>query len=139
MEGHRARHCAQGQPRVGTEKRTDAELVRWVRSGDKQAFDTLVTRYLETARRVAIGMVANEEVARDLVQEALLQAYLSLRRLREAERFKSWLYGIVLNVCRSYLREQKGSFLSLHGDSGARRFDPLALAAEAADPCHVAE
>src|SRR5437773_1433773 len=59
LEERRRRRRAQGQWRVGTEQRTDAELVRRVRSGDKQAFDALVTRYLDTARRVAMGMVAN--------------------------------------------------------------------------------
>ncbi|HKF36483.1 MAG TPA: bifunctional nuclease domain-containing protein, partial [Ktedonobacteraceae bacterium] len=38
---------------------------------------------------------------------------LSLDHLRDDTRFKGWFYGIVLNVCRSYLREQKRPLLSL--------------------------
>jgi RNA polymerase sigma factor (sigma-70 family) len=52
-------------------------------------------------------MITAEDAAQDLVQEAMLQAYLSLKDLRNEERFRSWLYGIVLNVSKSYLREEK--------------------------------
>ena len=89
------------------DQRIDTELVALARSGDKSAFGQLIERYQPMARRIAIGMVGNENIARELVQEALLQAYLSLNRLRDDERFKSWLYGIVLNVCRSHIRNQK--------------------------------
>src|SRR5438034_10953562 len=66
-------------PRAGVtvDKKTDTELVARARSGDKRAFDLLVERYQPLAQRVAHGMVANAEIARDLAQEAMLQAYLS--------------------------------------------------------------
>jgi RNA polymerase sigma factor (sigma-70 family) len=64
------------------------------------------------AQRLALGMIHNENIARELVQEAMLQAYLSLKHLKDDERFRSWFYGIVLNVCRSYLRDQKINFFS---------------------------
>jgi RNA polymerase sigma factor (sigma-70 family) len=44
------------------------------------------------------------EDAEDVVQEALLQAFLGLERLRDPERFGSWLYGITLNLARMRLR-----------------------------------
>jgi RNA polymerase sigma-70 factor, ECF subfamily len=118
------------------EKRTDMELVARARSGDKRAFDQLVARYQPLAQRVARGMVA--ESARDLAQEAMLQAYLSLGHLQDDSRFQSWLHGIVRNVCRSYLRDLKANWLSLEtlaggmmGDgiplSGSVRYPPLKL------------
>lgn len=57
--------------------------------------------------RIALRMVAAEDAAQDLSQETMLQAYLSLKDLRDEERFRSWLYGIVLNVTKGYLRKQK--------------------------------
>lgn len=110
------------------EKRADAELVARARAGDRAAFDALVDRYQSMAERVALGVVANAETARELAQEAILQAYLSLRHLREAARFSSWLHGIVLNVCRSYLREQKAELLSWEELTGGLRGEPAYLA-----------
>ena len=87
--------------------RTDRELVILAREGDREAFGCLIERYQMLARRIALRMIGAEDAAQDLVQEAMLQAYLSLNDLRNEESFRSWLYGIVLNVSKSYLREEK--------------------------------
>src|SRR5215469_11647939 len=65
------------------------------------------------AQIITLRLVGNIDSAREMAQEAMLQAYLSLDHLRDDTRFKGWFYGIVLNVCRSYLREQKRPLLSL--------------------------
>jgi RNA polymerase sigma factor (sigma-70 family) len=95
------------------EERTDATLVTLARSGDKQAFGELIERYQTMAQILTVRLVENVDIALDIAQEAMLQAYLSLNHLRDDAHFKSWFYGIVLNLCRSYLREQKRSMLSL--------------------------
>ena len=104
--------------------KTDAELVALARSGDKNAFGHLIERYQQMARRVAIGVVRQVDLARELANETMLQAYLSLDRLRDDRRFQSWLYGIVLNVCRSYFRDQRSSLLSLEAIAGGLRCWP---------------
>ncbi len=96
----------------------DSALVALARSGNKRAFSQLVERYQWLVKRIAVGMVSNAEIAHELAQEAILQAYLSLDQLRDDARFKSWLYGITLNVCRNYMREQKTDFISLESLSG---------------------
>jgi RNA polymerase sigma factor (sigma-70 family) len=123
------------------ELRTDSELVALARGGDKAAFGQLIERHQQMVRRIVTGIVASAEIARELAQEALLQAYLSLDHLRDDARFKSWLYGITLNVCRSYLREQKSDALSLEALLGGVRGDHVALLESSAvvDPQVVAE
>lgn len=120
-------------------ERTDAELVALARQGDKQAFGQLVERYEGMAQRVARRMVRHEDIARELVQEALLEAYLCLHALRQDASFSSWLYGIVLNVCRSYLRRQKVTVLSWEALVGGLRFEALPFSATAPDPQKIAE
>lgn len=85
---------------------SDSELVSLARRGDREAFGRLVLRYQELARRFALRLVQQEDCAQDLAQEAALQAYLSIGSLQDPTRFKSWLCGIVWNVCRSYIRNQ---------------------------------
>jgi RNA polymerase sigma-70 factor, ECF subfamily len=93
---------------------SDTELIFLARQGDKAAFSRLVLRYQPMAQRIARQAIGNEDSARDIVQDAMLQAYLSLAKLNDPTRFKSWLYGIVLNLCRDYLRRrQKVIYLSL--------------------------
>ncbi|MEO6891833.1 MAG: sigma factor, partial [Ktedonobacteraceae bacterium] len=91
----------------------DPRLIALMLTGDQKAFATLIERYQFMAQRLAVQLTGNQEVARELVQEAIVQAYLSLDRLRDTTRFKSWFYGIVLNVCRGYLRTQKLRAVSL--------------------------
>jgi RNA polymerase sigma factor (sigma-70 family) len=119
--------------------KADSELVALARSGDKDAFSQLIERYQQMVRRIALGMVAHEEIARELAQEALLQAYLSLDHLRDISRFKSWLYGITLNVCRNYLRSQKIDVCSLETLVGGMFIDPSLLSVGIIDPLVIAE
>ena len=121
------------------EQRADAELVKLARQGDKEAFGCLVERYQQMAQHVALGMVAKEDIARELAQEAVLQAYLSLDRLRDAAAFRSWFYGIVLNVCRSYIRGQKTIFFSLESLAGGLQFSAIPFSGPVPDPQEVAE
>ncbi|QBD76548.1 sigma-70 family RNA polymerase sigma factor [Ktedonosporobacter rubrisoli] len=86
------------------EERSDAELVRLARAGSKYAFHQLIERYQLMAMGLALRLCREEETARDLVQEAILQAFLSLDHLQDPTRFKNWLYGIVFNVCRNWRR-----------------------------------
>ncbi|HLH63123.1 MAG TPA: bifunctional nuclease domain-containing protein [Ktedonobacteraceae bacterium] len=121
------------------DERSDAELVILARAGDKHAFGQLISRYQPMAERIAMGMVANAFVAQELAQEAILQAYLSLDRLRDSERFRSWLYGITLNVCRGYLRDQKIDFYSLEALMGGMSIDAPTFSGALLDPQTVAE
>jgi len=124
---------------VDTPHPADAELVARARADDKGAFGELVERHQQMALRVALGMVANQDIARQLVQEAMLQAYLSLDHLRNNSSFKSWLYGIVLNVCRSYIRDQKVALFSWEAMVGGLRFEAIPFSATALDPQAVME
>jgi RNA polymerase sigma factor (sigma-70 family) len=58
------------------------------------------------ARPRVVAVVARlvGEDAEDVVQEAVLRAFLSLSALRDSERFEAWLCGIALNVAKTRLR-----------------------------------
>jgi RNA polymerase sigma factor (sigma-70 family) len=127
------------QARFVMTNKADSELVALARSGNKDAFSQLIERYQQMVRRIALGMVAHEEIARELAQEALLQAYLSLDHLRDISRFKSWLYGIVLNVCRSYIRDQKINPYSLEAIMGGMYLDMLYYPSPVIDPEEIVE
>ena len=121
------------------DEKSETELVASARSGDRNSFGVLIERHRNMALRVARGVIEDLDTARDLAQEAVLQAYLSLDRLRNPERFQSWLYGIVLNVCRSYIRDQKTAFYSLEAMTGGLHLESLPVSDLEPDPQEVAE
>lgn len=98
-----------------------SEMVRRARCGDKEAFGALAQQHLGMLIRLAAQMTSDYEIAQELAQEAILQAYLSLRQLRDNALFRSWLYGIGINICRSYLRARKAAPLSLEDLMGGMR------------------
>ncbi len=121
------------------DEKSDAELIVLARGGDKNAFGLLARRYQPMAERIAMGMVTNAFLAQELAQEAILQAYLSLDHLRNDDRFKSWLYGITLNVCRGYLRDRKIDFYSLEALMGGMSIDATTFSSGLMDPETIAE
>ena len=124
---------------MSVEEKTDTELVELARKGDKDAFGVLTQRYQMTARRFAMRLVGREDSAQELAQEAMVQAYLSLMNLRNPAKFKSWLCGIVLNVCRSHLRNRKISFFSLEAIMHGLHYYPAPLYETPAAPEQLAE
>jgi len=79
----------------------DGDLVRLARDGDPAAFRLLVERHLPMARARAARLCPRPDDADDAVQDAFLQAFIALDRLRDPDRFAGWLGGIVANVCRA--------------------------------------
>ena len=91
----------------------DGDLVRLARDGDPAAFRLLVERHLPMARARAARLCPQPDDADDAVQDAFLQAFIALDRLRDPGRFAGWLGGIVANVCRAQRRRAP---LTLFGD-----------------------
>jgi RNA polymerase sigma factor (sigma-70 family) len=82
----------------------DGDLVRLARDGDPAAFRLLVERHRPMARARAARLCSRPDDADDAVQDAFLQAFIALDRLRDPDRFAGWLGGIVANVCRAQRR-----------------------------------
>src|SRR5881296_407937 len=83
---------------VGT---SDAELVRRVLGGDTGAYAALVARYRDRLGRYAVHMLGDRQDAEEALQDAFVRAYRSLARCDDPERFGAWLYGILVNRCRT--------------------------------------
>jgi RNA polymerase sigma-70 factor (ECF subfamily) len=87
--------------------RSDRELVRESRRGDKEAFRELVERYQRKILAVAMGMVHNREDALELTQETFVKAYENLERFKGESSFYTWLYRIVVNLGIDFRRRDR--------------------------------
>ena len=74
--------------------RTDAELVRAVIDGEREAFAVLVKRYEKPVVVVALNILGDRHLAADVSQEAFVKAYEHLAGLRRPQVFGSWLMKI---------------------------------------------
>lgn len=83
------------------------ETVPRAAQGDIAAWEALYTATRREAYFVALKVCGTSQDAEDLTQEAYLTAFEKLPQLQEAEKFSSWLYMIVVNKCRDYLKKKK--------------------------------
>jgi len=73
----------------------DAYLVKVCLEGDRQAFGSIVTRYQRLLCSLAYSSLGNLGESEDVAQEAFVEAWKKLGSLREPEKLKSWLCGIL--------------------------------------------
>jgi RNA polymerase sigma-70 factor (ECF subfamily) len=83
----------------------DRELIKQAQGGDKQAFRRLVERHQRRAYSIALGLVRDENDARELVQEAFLRVYRGLATFEGGSSFFTWLYRIVTNLAIDLMRK----------------------------------
>lgn len=93
---------------TNTKKLTDDELIEAIiASGEMELFGELYDRYGNKVYRKAISMVKDLDTAKDLTQEILIKAFLSLSKFEGKAKFSTWLYMITYNYCIDYLRKKK--------------------------------
>lgn len=84
----------------------DELLVRRALDGDERSLDRLVRRHWETAWRVAVGIVRDDDAASDVVQDAFVKMVSALPNFRGDSKFRTWLLTIVVNEAKGALRRQ---------------------------------
>ena len=83
----------------------DYQYVALCRSGEPGAFEVLVRRHQKRMFNIAYRMTGNYEDACDVVQEAFLSAYRTIKQFRGEAKFSTWLYSIVVNHARNRTRQ----------------------------------
>ena len=109
-------------------------LVDQARSGDVESFSALVEFHQERAVRAAYGFVGNLEDARDIAQEAFVKAYERLADFKGQSKFYTWLYRILVNGCKDFLRKKKWrqTFSFWFGKEEDESLDPTLQIADSA-------
>ena len=75
------------------------DLVVRAREGDLDAFSSLTAGRTDRLYAAARLVLRDEDQAADAVQDALLQAWLDLRGLRDPDRFDAWLHRLLIRAC----------------------------------------
>lgn len=101
----------------------DKHILQRAQSGDRMAFGTIMNQYQSYAYRVAWGMLLHAEDASDVVQESFIRVWKHLPKYDPQIRFTTWLYQIVMNLCRDALRKRKKQRLHLSVDSYESRYE----------------
>lgn len=85
----------------------DKQLVKDAIKGDDAAFLQLFQLYKVDLYKTALSFLRNEEEALEAIQEVTYRAYKSIRSVKEASYFKTWLIRIMINYCNDQLKKKK--------------------------------
>jgi RNA polymerase sigma-70 factor (ECF subfamily) len=100
-------------------------LITETLGGQTEAFGELVYRYQDRLFNAVVRIVDHPEDARDVVQDAFINAYQSLASFKGDAEFYTWLYRIAFNSAVSH-RRRKRLLVSLEsGREGEATIDPL--------------
>ncbi len=85
----------------------DSQLIDESLAGNSSAFGRLVTKYQDRLFNTLVHVVGSPEEARDVCQDAFVQAFVKLRSFQRCSAFYTWLYRIAFNVAISRRRRQR--------------------------------
>jgi RNA polymerase sigma-70 factor (ECF subfamily) len=91
---------------------TDGDLINKFLNGPDtpegvSAFNTLVWRWEKPMYNFILRYLGKREEARDLTQQVFIKVYRNLARLKDRERFSSWIYQIAANLCRDLIKQRR--------------------------------
>jgi len=86
-----------------SDREVDQQLVERVQSGDKRAFDLLVSKYQRKLGRLLSRFIRDPSEVEDVTQEAFIKAYRALPGFRGDSAFYTWLYRIGINTAKNHL------------------------------------
>jgi RNA polymerase sigma factor (sigma-70 family) len=105
---------------------SDAQLVANSIAGDRDAFGRIVTKYQTLLCSLAYSRLGNIGQSEDVAQDTFVVAWCHLRHLREPNKLRAWLCGILRNRIHKHLHHESQE--PIHDA------EPLEIAARAAAP-----
>ncbi|MFH1377872.1 MAG: sigma-70 family RNA polymerase sigma factor [Planctomycetota bacterium] len=95
----------------------DSDCVASALKGDEDAFRELMERYLWSIVSCAYSICHERERARDIAQEAFIEAAGALNELREPAKFGAWVYGIAKKKALALTRKESRRSRSLENNA----------------------
>ena len=92
----------------------DQAIISRVLAGNRDAFRTLIARYSDPLYRHALCMTGSPDVAEDILQMSFIKAFQHLAEVRG--RFDAWVFRIVANGCKDWLKNIRRTHLSYDED-----------------------
>jgi len=86
---------------------TESQLVARAQDGELPAFEELVIKYQREVYGLACRIISDSEEAKDMTQQAFLQAFVHIKSFRQDAQFRTWLFRIAINQCYNYLKSRK--------------------------------
>ena len=88
------------------------ELLEKAINGDEQSFTEIFMQLNDELYKIARTRLACEYDIDDAIQETMIEAYYSLKKIKHLEYFKTWIIKILINKCNKIYRKRKKENIS---------------------------
>lgn len=92
---------------MGSDVRSDEELMAVLRAGNQAIFTELVRRYQNDLFRFCLHYLKDVERSKDMAQETFVRVYVARDRFDDSRRFRPWVLCIARNLCLNELKRKK--------------------------------
>ncbi len=97
---------------------TDEELVLLSKQGDDSSFQELMRRYLEPIYNFIRQYIKTEADSDDVTQDTFFKAWKYIKKFKDGNAFKPWLYTIAKNTALDHIKKKKAVHFSDLDDLG---------------------
>lgn len=85
----------------------DSHWIELCRAGETSATEKLIQEYQKDVYRLALSILEDPDEAEEGAQEAFIAALRALDSFHADSSFKTWIFSITINICRTRLRRRK--------------------------------
>jgi RNA polymerase sigma-70 factor, ECF subfamily len=86
---------------------SEKEILMLVKKGDKEAYQSIVVRYMRPAYSIALSFLHNQQDALDVSQDAFIRAYRKMKLYDIEKPFFPWFYRLLKNLCLDQIKKVK--------------------------------
>ena len=86
---------------------TESDIIKQCKDGNKEAFRWVVQQHQRLVNSLALKMLADEEEAKDVVQETFIRVWQRIGDYDQQKSFTTWLYTIASRLCLDRLKQMR--------------------------------
>lgn len=98
------------------EIKSDEKLIYSYIQGEEKALEELIGRYLPLIFGFARKYTGNPDTAADIAQETFVKVWKNIRKFKQTEKFRPWVFTIAKNTALDWLRKREDISLSAFED-----------------------
>lgn len=102
---------------MNTMIQSESALIRASRSGDDQAFEGLILRYIRPVYAFALSITHDVPMAEDVTQETCIKAWKHLDGFDTSRSFKTWIFAIAKNTAYDALKKKQALLFSAFAEA----------------------
>jgi len=84
---------------------TDMELVELAAGGDERSFENLIQKHYLPVYHLSYKWCRVKEDAEEITQKVFIKLSRKLSTFNRRSSFRTWLYRIVINTAKDYIRK----------------------------------